>query len=200
MNRFGIAAGAALIVVATRAASATPVYDNLPPVPLGLAYFTDPGNTQYAVDDLHVVGGGELTQFSFAYGTEFFGGTANGNAEAFLYLDSGAGSPGVFDPADDTELFRGTVNGLTATTAPFGRVTFQTQTINVAPGVNIPQNANLWAGVTFTRISGNGNLHTVFFGPVGVGTTDAFAYFPGGSRDLSTDFPANSGLGFKLDV
>src|SRR5262245_20022436 len=135
MNRIGSAAAAAFILVATQAASAAPVYDNLPPVTLGMAYFTDPGNTQYAVDDLHVVGGGELSAFSFAYGTEFFGGSANGNAEAFLYLDDGAGSPGVFDPAGDTQLFRTTVNGLTATTGPFGRVTFQTQTINVSPGI-----------------------------------------------------------------
>lgn len=192
----------ALSASSARAGVVTTIYDSIGPGTTGETYFTASANDQYAYDDLHVAGGGAIDTIRFAYGTEFFGGQATGDAHVVLYLDDGATSPGSLDTAEDTLLFSDNLRGIQAFTGNFGQVTYRVGEFGFHdPSIIIPDNATVFAGVSFTRISG-GSLHAVYFAPITVGSSDLFAYPEGGTPVNSIDFglPENNSLGWEIDV
>lgn len=180
----------------------TPIYDSIGGPSDGLGFSTNVLDNQWAYDDLHVAGGGTLAGYSFAYGTEAFQGFAEGDGQIALYLDDGAGSPGVLDTNDDTLLLTEDFRGLSASAGAFGAVVFEREDVFIpVPTINIPAGSTIWAGMKYTRIFG-GNLHAVQFSPISIGSSDQFTYSDASPPfDLiSFGLPENSGLGWELYV
>ncbi len=204
VSKFFAAAGMAVALAASSAVAGpvTAVYDSIGPGSTGETFFTDVPDDVYGYDDLHVVGGGLLSSVRFAYGTEFFGGFAEGDGHVVLYLDDGATSPGALNTAEDTLLLTENVRGLSASTGPFGQVFYNVAEISFDnPSIVIPNNATIWAGVSFTRTLG-GNLHAVYFAPISIGSSNHFTYPENGPPRDTIEFglPENAGLGWELNV
>ena len=169
--------------------------DGLFSVPLG----------EWGLDDLNVVGGGDLVSLTFAYGSlpGFFTPVSTADADVMLVVDDGNGAYGSEDTLIYTENFR----ELTCSSSAPGAAYYLGQhTVNFDPGdVVIPSGARIWAGLRFSnQIAGN-TMQAVFFGPPTVGSTNGFVYAEdvgagGLPHVIAMAAPADAGLGFALSV
>jgi hypothetical protein len=168
--------------------------DGLFSVPLG----------QWGLDDLNVVGGGDLASLTFAYGATagIVTPTARADADVRLWVDNGNGTFG----SEDTQIYTEHFSKIVCSAPPASPYCLNQYTVNFDPGaVAIPNNAKIWAGLMFSNQTIGNLMQSVFFGPPTVGSTDGYAYqedVPAGGLPhvIQTTAPTNAGLGFALSV
>ncbi len=192
-------------LAATTAASAgIVIYDNTTS-PTDFPYLANiNGERVPSVDDLQVIGGGQLEEITFAAIAETLGGPAD--AHITLAIDNGDNIPD-FGPGSfgsDGIVLEKTITGING---PFGFIPTGNSILIavdvVGDNVVIPDNATVWAKLGFTRFGVSTDVGQAFYGPLGLGATDGLVYAAGPegiAGEPAPDQDGFDGLGWKLTV
>lgn len=179
------------------------VYDNtVSSSDFGFFSVDSSGRVAPSIDDLHVVGGGQLESVTFSMIGQSLGGPVD--AQVVLALDNGDGIPDyvVGGGGTDAVILNRTLSNLGSPFIPTGNASYVSFDA-LADNVAIPSGATIWAHVGFTRFGFAADVDQVFHGPVAVGSTDGFVYKYGSTGIEPEAAPGGGlfdGLGWKLTV
>lgn len=178
-------------------------YDNLGATADFPFLASDAGLAAPAIDDLHIVQGGQLTQISFALIAQSFNNMPL-DADILLAEDNGDGVPD-FGPfgADPTLLITTATNINGGGFISTGNATVFDVNVS-SENVNVTAGSTLWAMISLTRMGFPADVNTVFYGPIVTGSSDALVYQLNGDGSVSSVTPPNdstsAGLGWQLQV